>query len=76
MPEVRVRVAPGGDVTMDYQGFRGPSCLQAAEALKKLLAKRYGVTVVDEQITNKPEMDETLVAEAQQESAQVQREGA
>jgi hypothetical protein len=74
MPDIRVTVTAAGEVTMDYLGFRGTSCLRAAAALKKVLAERYGVAVVEEQVTEKPELEE--VAQVQEDATQVrQQEG-
>lgn len=75
MADVRVTVDRKGGLILDHLGFEGSSCLDAAAALKRVLAERYGVTLRDEHITRKPELDDAAVEERQQ-APQVQQEGA
>jgi predicted flavoprotein YhiN len=75
MADVRATVDGQGGLIIDHLGFQGPGCLQAAAALKRVLAERYGITLQDEHITTKPELGEAAVEERQQ-APHVEQEGA
>jgi hypothetical protein len=57
--EIRVTVNPDGTTTTDFSGYRGPSCLDAANHLRELLAQ-FGIQSEETQFTPKPELEAAL----------------
>lgn len=68
--EVKVTINPDGTTTSDFSGFSGPSCLDAAEQLRKLLAERFGIQSQETGFVAKPELQE---AQEQQRNRQRQK---
>jgi Protein of unknown function (DUF2997) len=56
--EIKVTVNPDGTTTTDFSGYQGPSCLDAAERLRQLLAQ-YGIESQQTGFTAKPELAQT-----------------
>jgi len=56
MHEIRVTVNKDGTTKTDFSGYQGPTCLDAAEQLRRLLASRFGVQTVETNFTPKPEL--------------------
>jgi Protein of unknown function (DUF2997) len=61
--EIKVTINPDGTTSTDFSGYQGPSCLDAAEQLRQLLAARFGIQIQQTQFTAKPEL---AASEAQQ----------
>lgn len=60
--QVRVVVDRDGKVSVEWGGYQGPACLAAADKLREVLAARYGIKTVVEQIEAKPELEAALEA--------------
>ncbi len=58
--EIEVKVNPDGTTKMDFSGFAGPSCLDAAKLLRELLAQQYGIQSEETLFTPKPELEAAL----------------
>ena len=54
--EITITINPDGTTTTDFSGYQGPTCLDAAEQLRQLLAARYGIQVQQTSFTPKPEL--------------------
>ena len=39
MPQLKIDIAPDGNVTIEAQGYIGPACKQATEAIERALGK-------------------------------------
>jgi len=68
--EIKVTINPDGTTSTDFTGYQGPSCLDAAEQLRQLLAARFGIQVQQTSFTPKPEL-----AQVQDLSAGQKQEG-
>jgi hypothetical protein len=55
--EIEVKVNPDGTTKMDFSGFAGPSCLDAAKLLRELLAQQYGIQSEEIAFLPKPELE-------------------
>jgi len=57
MREVRVIISPDGKTSSsDFSGFQGPSCLDEAERLRQILARRFGIQSQQTNFVAKPEL--------------------
>ena len=54
--EIKVTVNPDGTTTTDFDGYTGPSCLDAAEQLRQILAARFGIQSQQTNFLAKPEL--------------------
>lgn len=68
--EIQITVNPDGTTKTDFSGFAGPSCLDAANQLRELLAQ-LGVQSEETLFTPKPELEAPL-DNTQVQSRQVQ----
>jgi hypothetical protein len=66
MPKIRVTVNPDGSTSIDFEGYEGPSCLDAGEKLKALLAAQ-GVQVQQTNFVAKPELNQDAQSHGQRE---------
>ncbi len=57
--EIEVTVNPDGTTKIDFSGFAGPSCLDAAKLLRELLVQ-FGIQSEETQFTPKPELEAAL----------------
>ena len=57
MPKIIVTVNPDGTTKSDFEGYEGPSCLNAEEKLRALLAAQ-GVHVHETNFVAKPELNQ------------------
>ncbi len=57
--EIAVTVNPDGTTKTDFSGFAGPSCLDAAQRLRELLAQ-FGIQSEETLFTPKPELESAL----------------
>ena len=57
--EIQVTVNPDGTMKMDFSGYTGPSCLDAASHLRELLAQ-FGIQSEETLFTSKPELEAAL----------------
>ena len=57
--EIKVTVNSDGTTTMDFSGYTGPSCLDAASRLRELLAQ-FGIQSEEMLFTPKPELEAAL----------------
>jgi hypothetical protein len=58
--EIEVKVNPDGTTKMDFSGFVGPSCLDAAKLHRELLRQQYGIQSEETLFTPKPELEAAL----------------
>ena len=54
--EIQVTINPDGTTKMDFSGYIGPSCLDAASCLRELLAQ-FGIQSEETLFTPKPELE-------------------
>jgi hypothetical protein len=54
--EIKVTINTDGTTTTDFSGYQGPTCLDAAEQLRQLLASRFGIQVQQTNFIAKPEL--------------------
>jgi hypothetical protein len=54
--EIKVTINPDGTTSTDFSGYQGPTCLDAAEQLRQLLAARFGIQVQQTNFVAKPEL--------------------
>ncbi len=66
MPKIIVTVNPDGTTKIDFEGYEGPSCMDADDKLRALLAAQ-GVQVEQTSFVAKPEL-------TQQEQSHTQRQ--
>jgi acetylornithine deacetylase/succinyl-diaminopimelate desuccinylase-like protein len=59
LKEIQITVNPDGTTKTDFSGFAGPSCLDAAQRLRELLAQ-FGIQSEETQFTPKPELEAPL----------------
>jgi hypothetical protein len=59
MREIKVTVNPDGSTTMDFSGFKGPTCLAEADKLRQLLAN-LGIQSEQTGFQAKPELESVL----------------
>lgn len=57
--EIQITVNPDGTTKTDFSGFAGPSCLDAAQRLRELLAQ-FGIQSEETLFTPKPELEAPL----------------
>ena len=66
MPKkITVRVNPDGTTSIDFEGYEGPSCIDADETLRNLLSS-LGVRVEQTSFTPKPELNQEEHASTQE----------
>jgi hypothetical protein len=68
MPKIIVTVNPDGTTKIDFEGYEGPSCLDADDKLRALLAAQ-GVQVEQTSFVAKPELQQ-----GQEQQSHVQRQ--
>lgn len=61
MPEVKLIVAPDGQTTLEFSGYRGQACLREAEQLRAVLA-RLGVQLAQDRFLPKPELEQPEIS--------------
>jgi hypothetical protein len=71
--EIKVTINPDGTTTTDFSGYQGPSCLDAAEQLRQLLAARFGIQIQQTQFTAKPELASSQQQQQQQRTSEGQQ---
>lgn len=59
MRSVKVIVNPDGTTQIDWSGFQGSACMDAAAQLSALMAQ-YGITSEETNLVKKPEYYETV----------------
>ncbi len=57
MPKIIVKVNPDGSTIIDFEGYEGPSCMDADEKLRVLL-NSLGVQVQQTSFVAKPELQQ------------------
>lgn len=64
MPKIIVTVNPDGTTKIDFEGYEGPSCIDADDKLRALLAAQ-GVHVQQTSFLAKPELDQKAQSQKQ-----------
>ena len=64
MPKIIVTVNPDGTTKIDFEGYEGPSCIDADDKLRVLLAAQ-GVYVQETSFVAKPEMNQEVQSHTQ-----------
>lgn len=67
--EIKVIINGDGTTTTDFSGYTGPTCLDAAERLRQLLAQ-YGIQSQQTNFIAKPELTQALKNPQQRSEAQ------
>jgi hypothetical protein len=57
MPKIIVKVNPDGSTKIDFEGYEGPSCMDADDKLRALLGS-LGVQVEQTSFVAKPELQQ------------------
>ncbi len=57
---------------MDFSGYQGPACLDAAQQLRQMLAARFGIQSIETNFIAKPELALTQDISAAQSQTKLQ----
>jgi hypothetical protein len=64
MPKILVTVNPDGTTKIDFEGYEGPSCMDADDKLRILLASQ-GIQIQQTSFLAKPELNQEAQSQTQ-----------